>query len=340
MSIPIEREFETIRPDIEKIRFKDYIRHLPEPENPRTEAMGISIIPDNGIAMDSAIWMQRVQDGYELSLSVVDIASGEMGRFSGPDAGFVKAITIKSVLDLELESQKFEISFTNLQSLAVIRDSDVMQYIKDDQSELHILLKPYFQIAHSLKEKRKYEGALDDAYSKASSFIRGDYAVQDIQVVRREFLHLAKKAVAEKFAQDNTLALYENWFESQSGMPVVEISAAEEQFDKNPTETNAAAIISLIKSGMGKRVHNINPAGHVLYNDEAHLKFTIPAKEFSSYINLIILHGVLTGDNPYTPQQIDIAINTINGKKGLSSPYYWLSPRRRVISKNQGDSIS
>jgi hypothetical protein len=337
-----ERTVEVQSADPEIFRPHDFVRYLPEPETPRTNAVGISIIPDNGSAMDSAIWLQRIEDGYELSLSVFDVASGEINRFSGPDHGPVKAITIKTVLDLELERQSFEIGFTNLQSLAVVTDSEAAKQIQDPQSDLNPLLEPYYQVAQRLKEKRLYEGALDNIYSKAFSFNKGEFATYEVQAIRTEFLHLAKKAVAEKFAQDNIPAIYENWFESQSGMPVDQIKAAEKVFDAEPSKEHADAIITLVKSGLGRLVRGTDSAGNALYNQEAHLKFTIPKNEFASYVNLVILHGVLSGDKPYTPQQMNDAVTALNSRKSINSPFWILSKQRARIPDaiEEGDHFS
>lgn len=310
-----------------------YYRMLPDVEGLREKAYGVAFGPDAMKGSSSTFWVEKVPDGYEVSLSVLDVASGQTERFEEVGKS-LKTMTITTTLDRELQATGFRLGFTNCHLLAVIRDGQIEEILKDESSDLYPLATSYLEIAMRLQEERELDGAVDSLYAFAKRITRGQ-SIAAGEIIKEEFLHLAKRSVAAKLDQEGKVVLYENWPKSEDGIDMLVIQALGRQLRREPALDTAEKLLQLLKTGVGKRFVGLESFGHILQNKDAHFRFVTPGHDLESYVNAIILHGIITGENPYTTEDLQALADYLNTGKKIISPI-----KRAILDKKTTEGSS
>ena len=303
----------------------DFLRELKEPES-RTPMYGIGIGSSDTRKYHNVLFLEPCSEGYQVHMSVVDPISPKEIQYFGVIEGSVKAITITTNLDREVETTGFSVGFTDCVSMGLFTEEQIGTAVLDPSHELHALFTDFYKIAKALQEERIANGALDPYMSLSRDVLskrKSDNKKFEIgRTIRDEFLHLCKSSIAKKFSETGVNALYENSDKADGAIDKDVLHKRMLEFVKNPTFDEASYLRYMLGSIAPWSRTEVANTGNYFYGKDAHLKYTQPHTHLSSYINLVILHSLCLGEDlPYSKEELEAAADLVNqGKTKMKKP--------------------
>lgn len=297
---------------------RDILRLQPEPLTPREQVIGINI-NGSGQRFQSAIWLERVSDGYVSSSSVMDASAPHASVFEAKSSEERKTITVKTHLDLEFNVQDIELGLTTCTPVGSFSTLEVGRILLDPTHEMYDFFTDYYKMAATITNRSKLEDSLESFYDIASATT--EHTTKDEakasymgEVIVRGFGNLTRTSALQKVTELGIPVIHRG-FESRPFDPeriMDSLSQMAEDLKKDPEKKKALGLIGRLNGYFKNMRVSTEPLPHSITSDPS-LYFTQSVSRTIDLINNTILHAALAdAPHPFSSAELSSLVDFLN----------------------------